>query len=156
MKVLFVCDGNICRSPLAAEYLRVRAAGAGLAHLIVGSVGLLGIEGRPAAPLSIQIAREAGLDLTSHRSRGISAAEVGTTDLLVGMTIEHLDALAARYPRDPGRRFVLRAFERGPIPEAGAPNLDDPVLGPIASYRAAWDVIRPSVEHMVLWLKHAA
>ena len=156
MKVLFVCDGNICRSPLAAEYLRVRAAGAGLAHLIVGSVGLLGIEGRPAAPLSIQIAREAGLDLTSHRSRGISAAEVRTADVLVGMTIEHLDALAARYPRDPGRRFVLRAFERGPIPEAGAPNLDDPVLGPIASYRAAWDVIRPSVEHMVLWLKHAA
>jgi len=156
VKVLFVCDGNICRSPLAAEYLRVRAAGAGLAHLIVGSVGLLGIEGRPAAPLSIQIAREAGLDLTSHRSRGISAAEVRPSDVLVGMTIEHLDALAARYPRDPGRRFVLRAFERGPIPEAGAPNLDDPVLGPIASYRAAWDVIRPSVEHMVLWLKHAA
>ena len=156
MKVLIVCDGNICRSPLAAEYLRARAAGAGLAHLIVGSAGLLGIEGRPAAPFSVQIAREAGLDLTSHRSRGLTAAEMRTSDLVVGMTIDHLDALGRRYPGASPRRLLLRAFERGPIPEEGAPNLDDPVTGPIDDYRAAWEVIRPSVDHLVLWLRHAA
>jgi protein-tyrosine-phosphatase len=47
MKVLFVCDGNICRSPLAAEYLRHRAVREGLSHVVVDSAGILGIEGAP-------------------------------------------------------------------------------------------------------------
>jgi hypothetical protein len=47
MKVLFVCDGNICRSPLAAAYLRHRAASEGLGNIVVDSAGLLGIEGAP-------------------------------------------------------------------------------------------------------------
>ena len=156
MKILVVCDGNICRSPLAAEYLRGRATQSGLAHLVVASAGLLGIEGRPAAPYSVQLAREAGFDLATHRSRGLTPADLRSSDVVLGMTLDHLDALERRFPGACPRAFLLRAFERGPIPQEGAPNLDDPVAGPIEAYRAAWDVIRPSVDHLVLWLKHAA
>ena len=53
MKVLFVCDGNICRSPMAAEYLRDRAVHSGLSHLLVESAGIVGFEGSPAAPLAV-------------------------------------------------------------------------------------------------------
>jgi protein-tyrosine phosphatase len=57
VKVLVVCSGNICRSPMAAEYLRHRAAHDGLSHLVVDSAGTLGIHGAPvprtcAAPTS--------------------------------------------------------------------------------------------------------
>ena len=63
MKVLFVCSGNICRSPMAAEYFRARAADAGLNHIVADSAGLLGIEGEPASLEAIRVMRDAGLDL---------------------------------------------------------------------------------------------
>jgi protein-tyrosine-phosphatase len=155
MKVLFVCDGNICRSPLAAEYLRHRSVREGLSHLVVDSAGLLGIVGAPAAPLSMVVGQEAGLDLTHHRSRGILASDLRTADLVVAMTTPQLQALARRFPNGSGQRLLLRAFERGPEPRGGAQELDDPVAGPVEEYRSAFAVIRNCIDHLVLHLKHA-
>ena len=155
MKILFVCDGNICRSPLAAEYLRHRAVREGLSHLLVDSAGVLGIEGAPAAPLSIEVASNAGLDLTRHRSRGVTIADMRTVDLVVAMTLAQLDALERRYPASGQRRLLLRAFEDGPNPCGGAPELSDPVAGPIEGYRRAFAIIRTCVDHLVLHLRHA-
>jgi protein-tyrosine-phosphatase len=154
VKVLFVCDGNICRSPLAAEYLRHRAVRERLSHLVVDSAGLLGIVGAHAAPFSIEVGREVGLDLTRHRSRGVVVADMKTSDLVVAMTLRQLDTLARRFPAGDGRRLLLRAFENRPEPEGGAPELDDPVAGPIEDYRKAFSVIRACVDHLVLYLKH--
>jgi len=156
LRVLVVCDGNICRSPLAAEYLRHRAPRSGLSHLIVTSGGLLDIVGRPAAPLACQVATEEGLDLSGHRSRGVSASEFRSSDLVLAMTLPQLDALAHRFPGAGPRVFLLRAFEAGPTPSGGAPNLEDPVTGPIEAFRDAFRLIRTSVDHLVLWLKHGA
>jgi protein-tyrosine-phosphatase len=155
MKVLFVCDGNICRSPLAAEYLRDRAVQSGLSHLVVASAGLLGIEGAAAAPFSIEVGRDAGLDLTRHRSRGVTVSDVRTSDLIVAMTLTQLEALERRYPPTQAKRLLLRAFEDGPQPRGGAPELADPVAGPIEGYREAFAVIRTCVDHLVLYLRNA-
>ena len=155
MKVLFVCDGNICRSPMAAEYLRHRAVREGLSHLLVDSAGVLGIEGAPTAPLSVEIARKAGLDLTRHRSRGVTIADMRTADLVVAMTLTQLETLARRYPAGGQRRLLLRAFEDGPTPRGGAPELDDPVAGPIEGYREAFAIMRTCIDHLVLHLRHA-
>jgi protein-tyrosine phosphatase len=155
MKVLFVCDGNICRSPMAAEYLRHRAVREGLSHLVVDSAGLLGIEGAPAAPLSVVIARDAGLDLTRHKSRGITITDARTADLVIAMTLAQLETLARRYSEGGQRRLLLRAFEDGPTPRGGAPELDDPVAGPIEGYSDAFAIIRRCVDHLVLHLRHA-
>ncbi|HEX4825603.1 MAG TPA: hypothetical protein VFV19_14980 [Candidatus Polarisedimenticolaceae bacterium] len=156
MRVLFVCDGNICRSPLAAAYLRHRAAERGLGHVVVDSAGLLGIKGAPAAPFSIEVGREEGIDLTGHRSRGVSTADLKTADFVVAMTLRQLDTLHERFPQGPGRRLLIRAFENGPEPTGGAPELDDPVAGPIEDYRDAFAIIRSAVDHMILHLKHRA
>jgi len=155
MKVLFVCDGNICRSPLAAEYLRHRSVHEGLSHIVVDSAGLLGIVGAPAAPLSMLVGQEAGLDLTRHRSRGITASDLTTSDFVVTMTSAQLEALARRFPVGTGKRYLLRAFEYAPDPQGGAPELDDPVAGPVEEYRSAFTVIRNCVDHLILHLKHA-
>jgi protein-tyrosine-phosphatase len=155
MRILFVCDGNICRSPLAAAYFRQRAASAGLSHVVVDSAGLLGIEGAPAAPFSIEVARDAGLDLTRHRSRGVTREDAHTADLVLGMTRAHLDTLARRLPSARQRRLMLRAFEHGPMPNAPAKELSDPVSGPIEEYREAFAIIRTCVDHLVLHLGHS-
>ena len=155
MKVLFVCDGNICRSPLAAEYLRHRAVREGLSHVVVDSAGILGIKGAPAAPLSVEVGKEAGLDLTRHRSRGVTVADARTSDLVLAMTLTQLETLARRFPEGGQRRLLLRAFENSPDPRGGAPELDDPVAGPIEGYKEAFDIIRKCIDHLVLQLRHA-
>ena len=155
MRVLVVCDGNICRSPMAAAYLRARAAHAGLAHVVIDSAGLLGIEGAPAAPHAIAVGREAGFDLTRHRSRGLTAADVRAADLVLVMTLAHLDQLARRFPHEGQRRHLLRAFEGGPEPAGGAPELDDPVQGPLEEFQHAFGIVRTCIDHLVLWLRHA-
>ena len=113
MKVLFLCDGNICRSPMAAEYLRHRAVHEGLSHLVVDSAGLLGIEGSPASPFSVEVTKDAGLDLTRHRSRGVTITDARTADLVIAMTLTQLETLARRFPTEGQRRVLLRSFEDG-------------------------------------------
>lgn len=156
MRVLIVCDGNICRSPMVAAYFRARAAHAGLAHVVIDSAGLLGIEGAPAAPHAITVGRGAGFDLTRHRSRGITAADVRAADVVLGMTLAHLDQLARRFPDARQPRYLLRAFEAGPEPTGGAPELDDPVTGPLEEFQDAFAIARTCVDHLVLWLRHTS
>jgi protein-tyrosine-phosphatase len=154
MRLVFVCDGNICRSPLAAEYMRSRADRLWPKMLFVDSVGLLGIEGAPAAPFSIQVGAETGLDLTGHRSRGITPSDVRIADVLIAMTTLQLEALARRFPSGCSKRLLVRAFEESATPRAGAPDLDDPINRPIEAYREAFAILKPSLDHLLTYLKH--
>lgn len=154
MKVLFVCSGNICRSPMAHAYLHDRAVRAGLSHLVVDSAGLLGIEGQAAASHSADAVREYGIDLSRHRSQGIRAEDVRTSDVIVVMTQSHLEEMHGRFPGAAAEMFLLRAFERGPEPRGGAADLEDPVVGPLEAHRASFETIRLCVDHLILRLKH--
>jgi protein-tyrosine-phosphatase len=115
---------------------------------------LLGIEGAPAAPFSIEVAKDAGLDLARHRSRGVTLADGHTADLVLAMTRTQLDTLARRLPAVRQRRLMLRAFEDGPTPNAPAKELVDPVSGPIEGYREAFAVIRTCIDNLILHLGH--
>lgn len=154
MKVLFVCSGNICRSPMAAEYLRHRAARSRLSHVVVDSAGVLGIEGSPASEGAIMVMKEDGLDLSRHRSKGIDRAGIRTSDVVVAMSFDHLDALAERFPDGSQRRFLIRAFEGGPTPISGAPELQDPLGTDLETYRIRYKCIKTCVDHLVLYLRH--
>jgi protein-tyrosine-phosphatase len=154
MKLLFVCSGNICRSAMAAEYLCHRAVRKGLSHLVVDSAGTLGIEDAPASNDAIRTLQEAGLDLRGHRSRGLTDSAVHSSDLVIGMTHDHLEHVAARHPGGKEQRWLLRAFEAGAQPRRSAPDLADPIGEPIEIYREQFGLIRTCVDHLVLYLRH--
>ena len=154
MKVLFVCSGNICRSPMAAEYLRHRAARSRLSHVVVDSGGVLGIEGAPASEGAITVLKEDGLDLSTHRSKGIDRADLRTSDVVVTMSLDHLDALENLLPDGSQKRYLIRAFEGGPVPISGAPELEDPIGTDLETYRARYRCIKTCIDHLVLYLRH--
>lgn len=139
---------------MSAEYLRHRAARDGLTHLVVDSGGTLDIDGATASPEAVRAVKELGLDLSNHRSKGISSADLVSADMLIAMSHDHLVELARRFPEHGGERFLLRAFEKGPVPDPAARDLEDPIGRPIEVYREQLRIITRCIDHLVLHLKH--
>jgi protein-tyrosine-phosphatase len=154
VKILVICSGNICRSPMVAAYLRHRLNRSDMAHVVVSSAGTLGIRDAPASDAAIAAMAEIDIDLGEHRSRALSAADLRSSEWVLAMDHGHLETLAARYPEGRDKRVLLRAFEAGPDPSPNAPDLDDPVGMPVKVFRKQRDLIRVCVDHFVLHLKH--
>jgi len=106
VRILFVCTGNTCRSPMAegmfrrllAEHLRCDESALVRQGFDIGSAGLAARIGAPASPESVEICREHGVDLSSHLSRPISDALLHAADRIYTMTLGHRDAILSQYP----------------------------------------------------------
>src|SRR5262249_12315799 len=93
--VLFVCTGNICRSPMAAGVFRTLIRKAGMANTSgIDSAGTsAGHVGSPAALLAVEAAARRGYDISSHRARLVTNADLEKFDLPLAMDRTHLAAL---------------------------------------------------------------
>jgi len=119
MKLLMVCSGNICRSPLA-EVMSV-AIGSELGIPVVArSAGTLGLKRRPADPKSVKVAREIGLDLSGHRSQAITPELLDWADFVLVMELSHGAHLRMHFDPKEDRIMPL-----GPL--IGKPDIPDPI-----------------------------
>jgi protein-tyrosine phosphatase len=85
-RFIFICKGNICRSPLAWGYATHRG-------VVTDSFGIDCPDGDPADPRAIAYAADAGFDLTVHRTRNLAQLTAGPGDLVVVMEPAHLPAV---------------------------------------------------------------
>jgi protein-tyrosine-phosphatase len=147
--VVFVCSGNICRSPMAEAYFRHRVETDALEGLEADSAGTLRIRKARASAEAIEAMAEVGVDLEGHRSKGVSAKVLASSDVTIGMSHDHLDYLAAKHPEGEDERLLLRAFEDGWRPAPNPRDLEDPIGHPLDFYREQVRVITRCVDNLI-------
>ena len=137
MRILFVCYGNVCRSPMAE----------GLARRMLGSLaeaesaGTGAMNGRGASENAIKIMRSRfGIDLSKHRSRSVSHVPMGDFDYIVPMDDSVADDLRGMYPQISAR--VMESWK-----------IDDPFGKGLVAYERSVMEIQKRIEELCTHLK---
>ncbi|MDI2125930.1 low molecular weight phosphatase family protein [Yinghuangia seranimata] len=141
--ILVVCTGNICRSPMVEAMLRHRLTAAGLTGdaWAVSSAGTLGWGDAPMTDESAAVLREHGVVPHAHTSRRLSADMLDASDVVLGMTREHIWGVTARSAAAEPRAFVLGELARLGA-KAGPRRPDEPLRDWVARVDALRDARR--------------
>jgi len=152
VRVLFVCLGNICRSPTAEAVFRYKAEQAGWsAQLQADSAGTEAWHtGKAPDPRSQQHARIRGYDLSALRARQVSASDFTDFDHIVAMDADNLAVLerlrAAQAPASPQARLSLLLSHH---PDTALKNLPDPYYGDGEAFEQVLDLVEASCDGLL-------
>jgi len=144
MKILFVCTGNTCRSPMAAAIARRIAHERALDDLHLESAGTSAWDGQPASDGSLLVGLERQLDLNEHRSRTITPALIESQDLILTMGPHHRDQVEGM--GGAGKTFLLSSYA-----SHGADDrpISDPFGGDLETYRTTFDELEAAIRKVI-------
>jgi glycine hydroxymethyltransferase len=149
--ILFVCTGNICRSPMAEGLFRhVTRDRAGYQAM---SAGVGAVNGQRPSPEAIQALQELGIDISGQRSRTLTPDLVERADYIFGMTQGHVDTIALLHPRAAEKTFLLREFDD--TLEGFEKDIPDPIGETLDVYRECRDKIEQGICSMLRYLDQA-
>jgi protein-tyrosine phosphatase len=147
MKILMVCLGNICRSPLAEGILQHKAFKAGLAWSIESAGTNSYHTGEPPHPLSQKVARLNGIDISKQRARRFIAGDFDVYDKIYALSDDVVDEM---------KRIAGKRFEAGKIDlllnelyPGKNMNVADPWYGPEPGYHEAFALIEKACEAII-------
>ena len=145
--ILFVCTGNICRSPMAEGLFRQMTRERD--DIVVSSAGVSAAAGFPASANSIAALRPLGIDLSRFRSQPLTEALVDKATYIFALTRGHLDVILTFFPEAAQKTYLLTEFLSGP--EKGS-DIPDPIGQGVDVYLKCRDRIQaalPSVLHFI-------
>lgn len=136
-KIIFLCTGNTCRSPMAEGLFRT-LGGEEKTGLEAESAGLFTTDGLPASKNAIAAAAELGVDLHHHRSRMLNWDIASSAKYLVCMTGAHYDRVLEMFPQLEDRLFTLSDTD-----------ISDPFGGDLEIYRLCAIQLKDAVEALI-------
>lgn len=140
--ILFICTGNLCRSPFAEAYMRLQLEQAG-AYAECFSRGLLAIPGRKVPEPALKVAREFGVDLSHHVSQTLLAPDLDRAMMVMVMEAGQRQHLSKMRPAHIGKVMMLSQ-------PCGGVKIDDPMGSNEETFRRVYGEI---TEHVDAWIK---
>lgn len=136
-KILFVCTGNTCRSPMAEALFNKMIKDENIADVSASSAGIAAYAGSPASENAISAAGELGADLSKHKARLITHKLIDGSDEIYCMSDSHAKALKGLFPEAEKKIKVLGG------------GIRDPFGGDINVYRACRDQILAALKNII-------
>jgi glycine hydroxymethyltransferase len=149
--VLFVCTGNVCRSPMAEGIFRQAVQGRG--NYRVMSAGLGALEGQPPSAHALQAVKELGIDIANLRSRMLTPDLVQQADYIFGMTHSHVDTVMLLYPHAAEKTFLLREFDE--TLDTFEKDISDPIGGSYEIYLNCRDQIEQGIVSLLRFIEQS-
>jgi protein-tyrosine phosphatase len=146
INVLFVCTGNLCRSPMAEYLLRSRLKPA--TPWMITSAGLSAADGLPASQTAIGVMAGAGVDISSHRSRSLTKDLVDEATIILVMTNAHSMEIKNRFPDASDRVHLLAYFGKNKLME-----ISDPIGCSVEFYHRTLCEITDCIGGLIRYLK---
>jgi len=147
--VLFVCTGNVCRSPMAEGLFRQAVRGRGEYRVL--SAGLGALEGQPPSPYAVQAVKELDIDISGQRSRMLTPDLVHQADYIFGMTHSHIDTVMMLYPFAAEKTFLLRDFDE--TLDQFEKDISDPIGGSYEIYLTCRDQIEQGIPSLLRFIE---
>ena len=149
--ILFVCTGNICRSPMAEGLFRQMVADR--KDVQVASAGVNASYGQPPSAYAVEALADLGIDISGQRSQPITGQLVEEADLIFTMTRGHLEMLEAYFPEAADKAFLVREFD--PAAHAGDLDVPDPIGQSRAVYFRCRDALKKTLPSLLALLEPA-
>ena len=142
-KILFICLGNLCRSPMAECLLRTRLESKGKRDIQISSAGFLDQTGF-CSPEEIRVVMdEAGIDVSLHRSSPATEEKIREADLIIVMEKRQREYLCRQFPDEAYRIFMLSQFDYQNPEER---DVTDPMGQALPLYKDCFNEIKALVE----------
>ena len=137
-KILIVCVGNICRSPMAEALMRHTFSQAGNSAASVQSAGISALVGQNADDKARTLLLEKGIDASQHVARQLSQSLVHWADLVLVMERSQLEEIQHQHPTARGKVFLLGHWSETEI--------RDPYMQDISAFETAYEQIETAVK----------